>query len=443
MVYLFLTTLLLTIIAYYLNNKELIAPSFLFSISFLFASFFAYLNKNKWGDLLTSGVFWVISLGILEFIIVCFIIRFVFQQKRIQHQDIVSINESFLNSTGRQKLIAIEIIQLFFIIMIIKEIKKVTGQSSLSVAINLLNYSTNGFITADYSLPTYVTLMQVFNLEFGIAGEYLFTKKLMILKKFDVVLFIEALIGTMGPLLNGSRGGTIFGILTIIIFMLMIQQNKSKWENINKLKYIFYILVGITGIMLLLQWSATLVGRNVDSIKFIDYISTYVGAEIKNLDLFINRAQFPINTDIFGKETFYPIITFLIKHAGLNMPLYDLDLPFQTANGYGLGNVSTTFYQWLYDFGYRGIPVLIFIMASVSEITYQISKKNNYKFAPSAKLFYGGTLAPCIAFSFFSNKFYESMDIISLILMFMIWFISNWFFSSNMYIEDIRKNDIK
>ena len=164
MVYLFLTTLLLTIIAYYLNNKELIAPSFLFSISFLFASFFAYLNKNKWGDLLTSGVFWVISLGILEFIIVCFIIRFVFQQKRIQHQDIVSINESFLNSTGRQKLIAIEIIQLFFIIMIIKEIKKVTGQSSLSVAINLLNYSTNGFITADYSLPTYVTLMQVLNL---------------------------------------------------------------------------------------------------------------------------------------------------------------------------------------------------------------------------------------------------------------------------------------
>lgn len=39
MAYLFLTTLILSIISYYVNNRELVAPSFLFSISFMLASF--------------------------------------------------------------------------------------------------------------------------------------------------------------------------------------------------------------------------------------------------------------------------------------------------------------------------------------------------------------------------------------------------------------------
>ena len=49
MAYLFLTTLILSIISYYVNNRELVAPSFLFSISFMLASFFAMLNSDNWG----------------------------------------------------------------------------------------------------------------------------------------------------------------------------------------------------------------------------------------------------------------------------------------------------------------------------------------------------------------------------------------------------------
>ena len=63
-----------------------------------------------------------------------------------------------------------------------------------------------------------------------------------------------------------------------------------------------YGIVFVGLVLVLLEWSATIVGRNVDSIKFMDYISTYVGAEIKNLDIFINQKFFPINEEIGGNK---------------------------------------------------------------------------------------------------------------------------------------------
>ena len=99
------------------------------------------------------------------------------------------------------------------------------------------------------------------------------------------------------------------------------------------------------------------------------------------------------------------------------------------ANGYGLGNVATTFYPWIYDFGYQGVFWLTLIMSVTSEFIYQMTKRCHRFLAPLSRLFYGGTIVPCIIFAFFSNKFYESMDIIFITLSIIIWIGSNYMFS--------------
>lgn len=423
---LFFTLVILSVMSYYLNKKDIIAPSFLFSLSFLFASFFALLNDKKWAINLSNETYIVIAGGVAEFILVGFITKLIFS--RSYKKQIISSYSLKVDKSLTVKMMTIEIVQLIFIYFIIKTIKQITGQANIISAIFVFNSSNNGFIDLDVTLPTYIKLMQTFITAFGVFGEYLFARSIVFEKKFNMVLFFETLIGLLAPLLNGSRGGTIFGLVTFFVFLYMIKRDESN-NLVNNTKYIMYGMVFVGLVLVLLEWSATIVGRNVDSIKFMDYISTYVGAEIKNLDIFINQKFFPINEEIRGQQTFYTVINFLIKHANLAVDPYNLDLPFRISNGYGLGNVATTFYPWIYDFGYQGVFWLTLIMSVTSEFIYQMTKRCHRFLAPLSRLFYGGTIVPCIIFAFFSNKFYESMDIIFITLSIIIWIGSNYMFS--------------
>ena len=68
---------------------------------------------------------------------------------------------------------------------------------------------------------------------------------------------------------------------------------------------------------------------------------------------------------------------------------------------------------------------------------YFYSKKASKNFAPLFKLFYGGTVAPCILFSFFSNRFYEAMNIVNTLVTIIIWASLNYLFKNNM--QNIEK----
>lgn len=431
--YLFLTIIILTISAYYLNGKELIAPSFLFSVAFLVASFFALLNGEKWGYNLNNSTYFVIVLGILEFIIISYIIRIIF---RTHPNGINKANTDHTVFINNRKLIYVEIIQFIFVFVIIWNVKKVTGQSDITKAVNMLNYSANGFIGMSYELPTYAKLMQNFNFAVGIFGEYLFIKELVENRKFKIIFFIEVLFALSGSLLSGSRGGTLIAIVSLLVFYMLIQQKRIDWNPRKNLISILLVIIISAIVLFLFKQTTTWVGRGEETRSSFDYISIYMGAEIKNLDLFINNGMFPIKTELFGQQTFVTIYYFLIKHLNYPAQTYNLVLPFQSVNGYGLGNVYTVFYPWLYDFGYSGILFLTLIMASISEIIYEISIKSSQNIAPYIRLFYGGTVAPCIVFSFFSNRFFEAMNIITIIVTIVIyWFINHFL------VKEINKNE--
>ncbi|KLD60505.1 hypothetical protein WP50_09840 [Lactiplantibacillus plantarum] len=102
-----------------------------------------------------------------------------------------------------------------------------------------------------------------------------------------------------------------------------------------------------------------LLGREVGSFSKANYLAIYFGAEIKNLDTFIQAGQFPIRPHgTFGAQTFLEFNRTFGKFFGSNATVI-LDLPFQNINGLSLGNVYTTFYAFLYDFGYRGVLLIL------------------------------------------------------------------------------------
>ncbi len=410
MIFLCFILLVLLIFAYFINKKELVAPGVIFASSFFIASLFALANVKKWSLDLDYRTFLVIVLGVLEFISISGVINLLqpINYKISRSNDIIEDDVLVVNKK-RTFIYILIFIELFNIWMMIKYIKSASGLSNLSMALNYLreeSFLENSSVT---KMPWLTAFGSNFNMSVGLFFEYILAQSFFNKKIFSWPIVIVTALGILTPFLNSSRGVSIFLIISFLIDIYFasvkykVNTRHSNWKYI-----IVVIIIGII-VLSLLQWSASLLGRNVENFTPFDYVSNYIGAQIKNLDIFIRTIDFPVKEDIFGKQTFYATLPTLSKILGLNIGAYKLDLPFQVINGNSLGNVYTTFYPWLYDFGYIGVVILTGVMAIISQLIFNIARIKRKVSLSLSQIIYS-YIGSFIALSFFSNKFFESIN---------------------------------
>ena len=120
MIYLLLLVLgVLCVTSFFIFKKDIIAPSFIFSLGFTIASFFAVIYAKKWELGLHLNTFLVISLGVTEFIVVSYIVKLVFKkinEKKVKGniQSSCSKNESGYINVNK----IMECLYLIFILLI-------------------------------------------------------------------------------------------------------------------------------------------------------------------------------------------------------------------------------------------------------------------------------------------------------------------------------------
>ena len=106
--------------------------------------------------------------------------------------------------------------------------------------------------------------------------------------------------------------------------------------------------------------------------------------------------------------TFFCWYTYFGYKFGITEWQYTFDLPFLESNGFNMGNVYTTFYSYLYDFGFIGVFVLIALMALIFRPIYEKAKSSASSHA-DLWIIFSSYIAFQLIFSFFSNKFYEEI----------------------------------
>lgn len=134
--------------------------------------------------------------------------------------------------------------------------------------------------------------------------------------------------------------------------------------------------------------------------------------------------------DVWGKMTFVRMINFLGGFLKIDSWVYELDLPFLRSNGYVCGNVYTTFYAYLYDFGVTGVIVLMILMGLISQVLYQKAtkpSKRNRRYSINLWIIVYSYVFYSLAFSFFSNKFYEGIVSIQFIKYLVFWAMVRYF----------------
>lgn len=414
MIYVLLICLSILLIgSFILNKKDIISPSVTFCASFCFSCIWAAIYAKKWELELHSNTFFVIVGGVIEFVIISFFIQcmFSFFAKKSEAYQKVKLKKIEINSF---KKISFLVFCILTFIYTIYAIVKVTDGNFGNIGAALDKYNSMlKFSKEPVVLPKVLNLFRYSIKGAGYWFIYVIINNYLVDKKIDFLSILIVIMSMACELATGSRGGAMnMGFAFVAIFFTLLNKKNNFVKSINFKTIILIVLIGSIS-LITFQTVGTLLGRKASSsssvvaMKTTDYLAVYCGAEIKNLDMFLQEEHIKNNT-IWGSQTFVSVIRWLGPRFGVKNYYYALDLPFRKVNGFSLGNVCTTFYPYIYDFGYFGEVVLVGGMAIIVQCIYEICKRKKFKNVPLISVLMYGYIYSSIILSFFSNKFYEN-----------------------------------
>lgn len=402
---------------FFINNKELTSPAVLFSFSFVILMIFAFINYSDLGLYsLNWRTSFVIIIGILSFMLgtLPFVkmtnrISFFFnKEKGVRINQKVSVN----------KLLIFLLFGFFILILNIKYLG-ISAENYSSILGDIRDSTVN---SGSGILPKYLVfsnmIMLMGGIFFSIELPRFFIEKDYIKVFFSLVIFLLSILISFS---GGSRGSSLILIISLIFNSILESYKNNKLRKI-KISSIIKVFLIIIVLLYLFKESAVILGQTqVADFSFSRYILLYVGAQLKNLDMALTYQNIINSSNVFGQETFRSFVKFFSNLIGSGLyGDYKLFLPFNYYNGISLGNVYTTFYPFLRDFGYFGVIICSMFMGVISEYLYYLAKKfNSWNDGVSIWNILLSWSSFCLLFSFFSNKFYEnifSLDILNYIV---------------------------
>lgn len=391
-VVLFLTLLILLWFSYEVMEREIINPSFIFVLSFTFSATIATLYSSKWSLDLHSNTFCVLTGGAILYISFSALIH------SISKKNIVKEEYKTIYEPDTIKSVCLIIVSIVSIVWTIQFLVHNISESTLARIIYTYRY-VNVFTTDKILMPKLLGYLRSIVTAIGYFYAFLLGYKLAALKKIDFIYLIVVILSIVNASLTGGRQQMINIICATICAYILVLQKKNGSGKVITIKKLFKYFVIVFVVLWIFKSAGEFIGRSNSSTTLMDYIAKYCGAEIKNLDLFLQTDKIH-HGNIWGMQTFYSFWSW----TNVSLPMRDL--AFNYVNGFNLGNVYTTYYDYIYDFGDLGVIVLIPLMACIVQAIYEKTRKSTIK--PSTMFWFVlfGYEFPNVLFSFFSNEFY-------------------------------------
>lgn len=394
------------LISFAFDGKRLTSPPVVFCSGFLLSSICAVYFSGQWQFKLHPSTFVTLVGGISLFSIICISIH-----KLYNHMRGVKRGNKF-DSPGLCALPGLRtaplalfcILQLFVTVSVLIQISSFFPDLPVFHAIGAFK-SSKTFTIDNLTFP--FPLNQVMNL--CKAAGYLFAfllAKTMADKKINlsgVCLLVNFLFSAVLGFIVGGRNLGLSYVVCLFVSWLLCRAAGGRREINGKVLVILVVSVAVfVGLLQFLSF-----GRS-GSIRLKDYIGIYLGAPLANLDAYLQNGHFG-GSSPFGRMTFFCWYTYIGYKFGITDWMYTFDLPFQMRNGFDMGNVYTTFYSYIYDFGYIGMVLLVIAMAVISQVCYEkAALRGGVKYNWPWLLIYS-FISYQLLFSFFSNKFYEEV----------------------------------
>lgn len=426
----------LLFLSHYLNKKDIIAPSFIFCAGFCFSAIWAVAYKVKWDLNLRTDTFIVLFGGISIFIVAAMFIQTISKLIRRQRTILKQVPLYIHIETWKKVLfIGIEAIT---ICLTIYYIIKLTGGSwnEWNRAISI--YKTRYVNDPNFSIPGYVARLRVFVDALGYWYCVVTINNWFAKKKLDALSAIIYILSTVSGVSVGSRGWAVSLLLGLFVCIILYMNKTSGFHKSVKFSTLVKTGLVLAVVLLSYQGLGSILGIDTSSINPIDYLAMYCGGGIKNLDIFMSHRN--TTSSLVGTQTFIYVIKGFQYRLGFSN-IVNLDMPFNQVNGYELGNVYTTFYPFVYDLGVFGVFLLTPLMAIIVQSIYERTKRGVLKKAPLMSIILYSYVFSTLVFSFFSNKFYETVFSESFLWRVLFWYLFTQFFCKNNFIRRRVKYD--
>lgn len=420
-IYVLLITLIIEFMIAYISSRHIIvSPTCIISGVFIIATIDLIRNIEYWEVELGWGTYIVIAGGIACFLLASLTAKYIYQAFKPYKSTINSSSIQLIRMRRWKVYISTLFCGVIFLLLF-KYIRNFSGSGNIASIISSYRIAS---LKGEIQFPTVINLLNKVLVASGYIWIYILINNYLILKKIDLFLAINIILVLMSYFITGARGKMIYLILSAIPIFFFLWCSKNGEIRKLRFKYLVRIIIVLLIIAFVFRATANIMGRTI-TLDLMQHLSVNLSAPILNIDTFIKKKW--VKPTIWGYNTFGYFISTLGRNFGISKWVYIIDLPFQVRNGHALGNVYTTFYSYYYYFHYIGVYVLSAIMGFISQISFETCRVSCFKIKKiKLSVILYSNIFITLAFSFFSNKFYETFVTFSFIQMMIIWSLLIW-----------------
>lgn len=397
----------LTAASYFLFERNVAAPSTLFCGGFLISSAFALSMSGKWGLEMDVRTALVIGGGCLLFFVSTLIVHRacllrVSSRSKADSGDCVQGNSPSALAVSNKIMIIVCGLYIIALIGVFTQVLAWFPGLDLLSALGQYKESqtfSTAHLSFSFGLDKLVNLLKAA----GYLIAYLAAEKIALSNLKGLLLSVLNLV--FASMLGYVVGGRFLGLSYCFCFVVALMTLRVR-AGARPLSKKLLIAISIFCVIFVLAFQFLSFGRS-GSIPFLDYIGIYLGAPISNLNTYLISGDLGGSVP-FGRMTFFCVYTYLGYKFGIRDWQYTFDLPFQTLNGYNMGNVYTTYYSFIYDFGPIGVIVLVVLMALIAQLVFERTLRVGRRWN-DLWVIMSAFIAFQLFFSFFSDKFYEEI----------------------------------
>ena len=417
---LFLITLLFWGLNYAITKGDFLAPSNIFCEMFFLYELVCILGQSYYAITIHAETVVVITCGLVVFTLFQ-IISMSKGASTYQSSSTIELKPKYINLPQKYvyALIVLQICTIFFFIRYLQAIAGAygSGGSSLPEMISLYDtmtkFWTTTFANLNVSIPVFYRIFNPITSAAAYIVLYVAVNNFMVRKKVKISHVVVVGLLCILILLNGSRSPLLRIVTMVVIleyvFYYRIRQRKNKGlKNFAKLLRVMLLVAAAMFLTLIFM------GRVEKFTGLLSNLFVYLGAPIVNLDTFFVKSGVSFwggLSSLLGEHTFGRLYSYIGKIFGIDAftSIKEINSFTYSANGIEIGNVYTTFYPFVYDFGYAGVLPMISIVAAYYTFSYKKVLKKKGRGVIDFRLFIYSYLFNDLIMLTFSNRFFETV----------------------------------
>lgn len=443
------------VLAYYTLGRNFSRPTILYVAGFLICSIVALYWKEEW-DLhkMSSTTAFVIIGGAISFYIVEWIDYNKHKTffKRIKKESPNTIQVFNTKPISNTKLILFFCFQLFAYMLMAKSKMDYASADTLSDALVEIN-DEQKFENRLARLPFFVN--QVYFICSAastiwtiLLSTYIFRSNKC--KSQKILITLNFVISIIGSLLTGGRTGILYKLISFFTLLYINFQYKYGWKGglFPKKVMITIAIMGVMFVMFFAELGYAIGRKETNTTRTTSLLfAIYCGAEIKNLDDYIKHSFSQGNeTGLFAQYTLCGMYNNIIPRGKTDKDesrRFNPDLRFNRSWQYPLGNMYTTYYNYILDFGYWGAIICAGFMSIIVAFLYRKVITSKYWLTGHLDLwmlFFSSHIPAACFLSFFGNHFFGSFTIQKIIKELVVWWVLIYYFQRWNGVQISRKN---